>query len=103
MQLMEKKGKERAGPSRWDARKVQDLRRRLGLSQQAMARELGVRQQTVSDWETGLHAPRGTSNRMLSMVAEQAARYTARTPRGGAGDPAAAGGGGGRSAPDGPE
>ena len=63
--------------SRWDARKVWELRKKLGLSQQALAQELGVRQQTISDWETGLYAPRGASNRVLSMVAEQAARYTA--------------------------
>ena len=59
----------------WDAARVLDLRRRLGLSQQALADELGVRQQTVSDWETGVYAPRGASRRVLRMVAEQAAEY----------------------------
>ncbi len=39
---------------------------------------LGVRQQTVSEWETGLHAPRGASRRMLSIVAEQRAAYVTR-------------------------
>ncbi len=71
----------------WDAARVLDLRRRLGLSQQALADELGVRQQTVSEWETGAYAPRGASRRVLRMVAEQAADYTPsgvprrRTPR----------------------
>ena len=72
----------------WDATRVLDLRRRLGLSQQALADELGVRQQTVSDWETGVYAPRGASRRVLRMVAEQAAEYAPsvvpqprRTPR----------------------
>jgi DNA-binding transcriptional regulator YiaG len=56
---------------RWDAARVRALRRYLTLSQRAMADELGVRQQTVSEWETGLYAPRGASARLLSMVAER--------------------------------
>ena len=51
------------------------LRYDLGLSQDEFSRILGVRQQTVSEWETGLHAPRGASRRMLSIVAEQRAAY----------------------------
>lgn len=53
------------------------LRYDLGLSQDEFSRILGVRQQTVSEWETGLHAPRGASRRMLSIVAEQRAAYVA--------------------------
>lgn len=56
----------------WDGARVRRLRRALGLSQQAFARELGVRQQTVSDWETGAYRPRGASARVLSLVAERA-------------------------------
>lgn len=48
------------------------LRRSLGLTQQALAAELGVRQQTVSDWETGVYQPRGASARVLDIVAEGA-------------------------------
>ncbi|MEX2430562.1 MAG: helix-turn-helix domain-containing protein, partial [Dehalococcoidia bacterium] len=66
----------------WDAGRIAELRQRLGLSQQEFARLLGVRQQTISEWETGLHAPRGTSNRVLNMAAEQAARYETRPARG---------------------
>jgi transcriptional regulator with XRE-family HTH domain len=44
----------------------------LALSQQDFARELGVRQQTISEWETGVYAPRGASARLLDMVAEHA-------------------------------
>ena len=51
------------------------LRYDLGLSQDEFSRILGVRQQTVSEWETGLHSPRGASRRMLSIVAEQRAEY----------------------------
>jgi DNA-binding transcriptional regulator YiaG len=37
-----------------------------------MARELGTRQQTISEWETGMYEPRGLSERLLSLVAERA-------------------------------
>src|SRR3989304_5818394 len=43
----------------WEAEGVRALRRHLGLSQRQMAAELGTRQQTVSEWETGLYRPRG--------------------------------------------
>ncbi len=36
-----------------------------------MAERLGVRQQTVSEWETGQYEPRGTSVTLLGMVAER--------------------------------
>lgn len=62
----------------WDAGAVLALRRYLGLSQGALAGELGTRQQTVSEWETGRYRPRGASARMLSVVAERAGfRYDA--------------------------
>jgi DNA-binding transcriptional regulator YiaG len=56
----------------WDAGRVRALRRHLGLTQDAMAQELGTRQQTISEWETGLYQPRGLSERLLGMVAERA-------------------------------
>ena len=56
----------------WGSWQVRALRTHLGLSQGALAGELGVRQQTVSEWETGQYAPRGASARVLSMVAESA-------------------------------
>ncbi len=55
----------------WGADEVRRLRKRLALSQRAFARELGVRQQTVSDWETGVYRPQGASARVLSLVAER--------------------------------
>ena len=56
----------------WKADRVRHLRRTLKLSQQAFAQELGVRQQTVSEWETGAYEPRGASARLLDIVAERA-------------------------------
>jgi DNA-binding transcriptional regulator YiaG len=62
----------------WDAGQVRALRRHLGLTQAELSGELGVRQQTVSEWETGAYQPRGASARLLSLVAERAAfRYDA--------------------------
>lgn len=62
----------RRRPDPWTAERVQSLRRRLGLSQAAFAEEMGVRQQTVSEWETGRYQPRGASVRLLGMLAESA-------------------------------
>ena len=61
----------------WDARSITELRRRLHMTQAEFARELGVRQQTVSEWETGRYLPRGASLRVLSMLAEGRAPYDA--------------------------
>jgi DNA-binding transcriptional regulator YiaG len=56
----------------WDAGKIRALRRHLGATQDEMARELGTRQQTISEWETGMYQPRGLSERLLALVAERA-------------------------------
>jgi DNA-binding transcriptional regulator YiaG len=56
----------------WHSDSVRSLRAHLGLSQTEMAAELGTRQQTISEWETGVYRPRGTSERLLSLVAERA-------------------------------
>ncbi len=62
----------RKASSTWDAQGIRALRQRLGLSQAAMASQLGTRQQTVSEWEVGLYEPRGTSVAMLNILAERA-------------------------------
>lgn len=56
----------------WDASSVRGLRRHLALTQEQLAEEIGVRQQTVSEWETGAYRPRGASERLLTLVAERA-------------------------------
>ena len=56
----------------WDSRRVRALREHLGLTQQEMADQLGTRQQTISEWETGMYQPRGASSTLLTMVAERA-------------------------------
>jgi DNA-binding transcriptional regulator YiaG len=64
----------------WDAGAVRALRRHMGLSQGSLAEELGTRQQTVSEWETGRYQPRGASARLLTLIAERAG-FEYRTPR----------------------
>ena len=68
---MERQERKRRGPT-WDASHVRSLRQHLKLSQRELAEELGTRQQTISEWETGLYQPRGTSARLLTLVAERA-------------------------------
>ena len=56
----------------WDSQRIQALRRHLGLTQRELADELGTRQQTISEWETGMYKPRGASATLLSIIAERA-------------------------------
>jgi len=56
----------------WDSGRVRALREHMGLTQQEMANQLGTRQQTISEWETGIYQPRGASSTLLTMVAERA-------------------------------
>ena len=62
----------RARYEAWDAQRVRALRRHMGFTQQQLSDELGTRQQTVSEWETGVYQPRGASARLLTLVAERA-------------------------------
>ncbi|MCK9357550.1 MAG: helix-turn-helix domain-containing protein [Dehalococcoidia bacterium] len=56
---------------RWDRSRIRALRSHLGLTQVELAERLGIRQQTVSEWETGQYEPRGTSVTLLRLVAER--------------------------------
>jgi DNA-binding transcriptional regulator YiaG len=64
----------------WTAEAIADLRASLRLTQAEMAEELGVRQQTVSEWETGRYLPRGASVRVLNQLAESRSAYDATAP-----------------------
>ena len=57
----------------WGKARVRALRRYKAQTQGQFARELGVRQQTVSEWEVGMYEPRGASRTLLNLVAERAA------------------------------
>jgi DNA-binding transcriptional regulator YiaG len=60
------------GKKQWDGKSVQALRRHLGLTQRELSERLGTRQQTISEWETGMYRPRGASATLLTFIAEQA-------------------------------
>jgi hypothetical protein len=63
----------REGPDvRWDAPMVRALRAHLELDQAGLADVLGVRQQTISEWETGVYAPSRGRSKHLTMIAERA-------------------------------
>jgi DNA-binding XRE family transcriptional regulator len=62
---------------KWQGELVKGLRRHLGMTQSEFADKLGVRQQTVSDWENNAYDPRRAMSKYLTLVAEQAGfRYT---------------------------
>ena len=73
---------------RWSAEKVRALRSHLGLTQQQLSAELGTRQQTISEWETGLYRPRGTSHTILNLISERAGFNYDTTPQEEMADPA---------------
>ena len=56
----------------WDKKKVKALREHMSLTQSELAHEMGVRQQTISEWETGMYKPRGSSSKLLTIIAERA-------------------------------
>ena len=77
----------------WDACVVRAFRMHIRLSQRALAADLGVRQQTVSEWETGLYRPRGASVTLLNLLARDSGFESMSTevlhPEGHVGPPAA--------------
>lgn len=69
------------GKQAWDARRIRALREYLKLTQSQMAADLQVRQQTISEWETGEHIPHRSTQKILSMVAERAGFTYDATPQ----------------------
>jgi hypothetical protein len=55
----------------WDGRMVRALRAHLGVNQAELAGLLGVRQQTISEWETAAYTPTRSRSKHLTMVAER--------------------------------
>ncbi len=62
---------ERRQPVDWNRESIRELRRHMGLTQAELARLLGIRQQTVSEWEGGLYKPRGATVTLLNIVADR--------------------------------
>ncbi|HMO55894.1 MAG TPA: helix-turn-helix transcriptional regulator [Roseiflexaceae bacterium] len=67
-------GKKRAATGRsfsWNADTIRALRHHLNLTQRQLAEQLEVRQQTISEWETNLHTPHRSTQKLLTLLAEQ--------------------------------
>ncbi len=67
--------KDYSGTVLWDEELIKGLRQHMGMTQAQFAEELGVRQQTISEWEQGIYAPTRASAKHLMLVAERAEFY----------------------------
>ncbi len=56
----------------WDASLVKALRAHMNLNQSQFAEHMGVRQQTVSEWEVGTYEPTRATCKYLMLIAEKA-------------------------------
>jgi DNA-binding XRE family transcriptional regulator len=59
-------------PGRWSADLIRELRLHLNLTQTEFAERLGVRQATVSEWETGAYEPSRSTSKHLELIAKMA-------------------------------
>lgn len=55
----------------WNKLEVYRLREKLGMSQKEFADFVGVRQATVSEWETGTKKPSPMAQRLLTLLKER--------------------------------
>lgn len=55
----------------WNQDAVRALRKHMSLTQAKFAHELGVRRQTVSEWENGVYEPDRSTAKHLERVAQQ--------------------------------
>lgn len=60
------------GTIRWDSNMIRALRAHMDLKQEELADLLGVRQQTVSEWENEIYQPSRARSKHLTLVAERA-------------------------------
>lgn len=56
----------------WNSEQIKALRLYMRLTQAEFAKQLGVRQQTVSEWENGVYEPTRSTSKHLELVAQTA-------------------------------
>lgn len=56
---------EKIGP--WDADNIRRARKTRNLTQAELAESLGCRQQTISEWELNMYAPKNAYQKLLTM------------------------------------
>jgi DNA-binding transcriptional regulator YiaG len=54
----------------WDQAAIKALRKHMDMSQAQFSQELGVRRQTVSEWESGVYHPDRATAKHLGRIAE---------------------------------
>jgi DNA-binding transcriptional regulator YiaG len=59
----------------WNSDSIKALRKEMGLTQAEFAEEMGVRRQTVSEWENNIYQPDRSTSKHLKLVAEKKQRY----------------------------
>lgn len=55
----------------WQQGTIKALRQHMSLTQAQFAQELGVRRQTVSEWENGVYTPDRSTTKFLKLIAQQ--------------------------------
>lgn len=60
----------------WQQDAIKALRNHMGLTQAQFAQKLGVRRQTVSEWENGAYDPDRSTTKFLELIAEQSDFHT---------------------------
>jgi DNA-binding transcriptional regulator YiaG len=60
-----------AGAITWRQDAIKALRKHLNLTQSKFAEKIGVRRQTVSEWENGVYDPDRSTAKFLEIIAEQ--------------------------------
>jgi DNA-binding transcriptional regulator YiaG len=68
----EQRSRRRTVRYEWSGDQIKALRQHMGLTQREMADELEVRQQTISEWETEMHRPHRSTQKVLTVIAERA-------------------------------
>lgn len=63
----------------WQQDAIKALRKHMSLTQAQFAQELGVRRQTVSEWENGVYDPDRSTTKFLELIAQQAEFQTSPT------------------------
>jgi len=60
----------------WTAELIKAARKQRGMTQVTLAEGLGCRQQTVSEWELNMYAPKNAYQRLLTMFFGKAPEET---------------------------
>lgn len=59
------------GEIKWDRSAIRSLRQYMKMTQSQFAEKMGVRRQTISEWENGVYLPDRSTMKHLGLVAEK--------------------------------